>query len=428
MNPIVFVMRRPMTTLMLVVALVGGGVFGLNKMRADTYPPQKTPKVYVYLDAINAQAKRAKEYIAGQYEAYFHKHKEKEGEAHPEGHKIVVTSPLAKDVTITQAYVCQIHSQRHINVQAFAGGYLEAIPVKEGQAVKKGDLMFRIFPVLYQAKLDAKSAEVQFAQMEYDNTNNLYTDPKNHVVSQRMVFLYKAKLAKAEAERKEAEAELKFATIKAGFDGIVDRLQEQEGSLIKEGDILTTLSDNSVMWVYFNVPEKDYLEYMAAVGQNRESPDIELRLANLNKYPHTGKIDPAHNVGAIEAQFNNETGTIPFRADFPNPDRLLRHGQTGTVVISRALNGAILIPQRAAFEILAKRYVYVVDKDNVVHQREIAIQNQNTLEDIYVIENGLDVNDKIVLEGIRQVHDGEKVEYEYRKPELAMANQKNHAE
>ena len=86
------------------------------------------------------------------------------------------------------------------------------------------------------------------------------------------------------------------------------------GSLIKEGDILTTLSDNRVMWVYFNVSEKHYLEYMAARKQDQEDPKIELVLANGNKFPQSGKI------GAIEAQFNNETGTIAFRADFPNPD------------------------------------------------------------------------------------------------------------
>ncbi len=143
-------------------------------------------------------------------------------------------------------------------------------------------------------------------------------------------------------------------------------------------------------------------------------------LANGSKFQHDGKI------GAIEAKFNNETGNIPFRADFPNPDRLLRHGQTGNVLIRRPLKNAIVIPQRATFEILDKRYVYVIDKDNVVHQREIAIQNE--MDDIFVIKSGLDVNDKIVLEGVRQVRDGDKVEYEFRKPEEVLANQKNHAE
>ena len=415
MNPIVFVMRKPFTTLILVAAVIGGGVFGLNKMRADTYPPDKTPKIYVYLDSANAKALQAKHFIVSKYEAYFPKQKEET--AHHEAHRLVVTSPMAKDVTITQEYVCQIHSQRHINVQAMENGYLEAIPVKEGQAVKKGDLMFKIIPILYQAELAAETAERDVSQMELNNTRSL---AERQGVSQNEVKLFAARLAKSQARMDLAKAKLNFATILAPFDGIVDRLVEQQGSLVKEGDSLTTLSDNSVMWVYFNVPEKRYLEYMAEVGQNKESPDIELRLANLNKFPYVGKI------GAIEAQFNNETGNIPFRADFPNPDRLLRHGQTGTVVISRALKDALVIPQRATFETLAKRYVFIVDKDDVVRQREIVIQYE--LEDIFVISKGIDVSDKIVLEGIRQVHDGEKVEYEFVKPEDAMKNQKNHAE
>src|SRR5262249_3797093 len=114
------------------------------------------------------------------------------------------------------------------------------------------------------------------------------------------------------------------------------------------------------------------------------------------------------------------------RADFENLNGLLRHGQTGNVLIHRTLNNAIVIPQRAVFETLDKLYVYVVDKDDVVHRRLITIEHE--LEDIFVIKSGLDVKDKIVLEGVRQVHDGEKVEYEFRKPEEALANQKNHAE
>ena len=102
-------------------------------------------------------------------------------------------------------------------------------------------------------------------------------------------------------------------------------------------------------------------------------------LANGNKFQQT----PARSV-AIEAKFNNETGNIPFRADFPNPDGLLRHGQTGNVLIHRTLHNAIVIPQRATFEILDKRYVYVVGKDDVVHQREIAVQHE--MEDIFVIK------------------------------------------
>src|SRR5262249_53403257 len=131
-------------------------------------------------------------------------------------------------------------------------------------------------------------------------------------------------------------------------------------------------------------------------------------------------------IGAIEAKFNSETGNIPFRADFPNPEGLLRHGQTGNVLIHRTLHNAIVIPQRATFEILDRRYVYVVDKDDVVHQREVVVRHE--LEDIYVINGGLEVSDRIVLDGVRQVHEGEKAEYEFRNPELVIANQKNKAE
>ncbi|MBV8384718.1 MAG: efflux RND transporter periplasmic adaptor subunit, partial [Planctomycetaceae bacterium] len=271
--------------------------------------------------------------------------------------------------------------------------------------------------IVYQAEYEAAVAERNLAQLELKYSETLAAKKG---ISENEVALYKAKLAKAEAKLVLAEAKLNFAKIKAPFDGIVDRQREQLGSLVKEGDILTTLSDNSLMWVYFNVPEARYLEYMADLGKNKEIGQIELVLANGNKFQQFGKI------GAIEAQFNNETGNIPFRADFPNPDGLLRHGQTGTVLIHRVLKDAIVIPQRATFEILDKRYAYVVGKDDVVHQREIVIQNE--MDDIFVIKRGLGVDDRIVLEGIRQVRDGEKVEYEFSRPEVVIAGLKNRAE
>ena len=159
---------------------------------------------------------------------------------------------------------------------------------------------------------------------------------------------------------------------------------------------------------------------MAEGQKEKEAETIELMLANGHKFPYPGKI------GAIEARFNNETGTVPFRADFPNPHRLLRHGMTGNVLIHKTLHNAIVIPQRATFEILDRRYVYVVGKDEKVHQREITIQNE--MDDIFVIKSGLDVEDRIVFEGTRQVRDGEKVEYEFRPPEQILGHQKNHAE
>jgi membrane fusion protein (multidrug efflux system) len=189
------------------------------------------------------------------------------------------------------------------------------------------------------------------------------------------------------------------------------------------------------MWVYFNVPEARYLEYRDGLHQvvhvdgaadpgsaagTPEELQIELVLANGNKFNERGAIS------AVEADFNNETGNIAFRADFPNPAGLLRHGQTGTVLLHRELQNALVIPQRATFEILDKRYVYVVDKDNVARQREIEVEHE--LEDIYVIKDGLQGGDKIVLEGVRQVRDGDKLKYEFRGPDLVLNDLKNVAE
>lgn len=397
--------------------------------------------------------------------------KQRAAEVHEEAHRVLVTSPVRKDIVLTQQYVCQIHSCRHIEMCALENGYLEAIPVKEGQKVKQGDTLFTILPTLYQAKLDAEVAEVQLAQIRFDNTQRLF---QQNVVAKPEVDLARAELAKAQAKVALVKAELNFTFIKAPFDGIIDHQNHQQGSLIAEGDMLTTLSDNSVMWVYFNVPEARYLEYQA--DKDKDSIKIELELANGKKFPHLGKI------GAIEADFNNETGNIAFRADFPNPEGLLRYGQTGTVILSRVEKDALVIPQRCTYEILAKKYVYVVAKpdekskqaaehgeegakhggehgheevakheehhaaepeaksgekgaehakkhgeiEGVARQREIIIKT--ALDDIFVLQEGVDTHDKIVLEGVRQLRDGDEFEYEFMPPEKALSNLKYHAE
>jgi membrane fusion protein (multidrug efflux system) len=335
-----------------------------------------------------------------------------ESEAQHHAHQILVTSPIRKDVVSTQQYVCQIHSCNHIEVRALEGGYLEQIHVREGQAVKKGELMFKIIPVIYQAKLDTEIAEARRIEIELFNAQNL---AKKGIVSDQEVALKKAELAKANAQVALARAELNFTDITAPFDGIVDRQLYQLGSLIDEGDTLTTFSDNSLMWVYFNVPERRYLEYKAELdkGSRDHQMQIELKLANGKIFPQPGKI------GAIEADFNNTTGNISFRADFPNPQSLLRNGQTGTILIHRTLENVVVIPQRATYEILDKRYAYVVDEKNVVHQRDITVQSEQ--EDIFVIESGLEEGEKIILEGLRQVRDGDTIEYEFVPAEEALS-------
>lgn len=338
-------------------------------------------------------------------------------EHHQEAHRIVATTPRSQTVTMTEPYVCQIHSQRHIAVQALERGYLEAILIREGQKVKAGDVLFKVIPVLYQARLDAEKAEAKVAQLEYNYTKQLF---EKKVVSENEVALLEAKLAKTRANVELATAELNFATVRAPFDGIIDRLVHQQGSLVEEGEVLTTLSDNSVMWVYFNVPETRYLAYMDIQRHHGPEPKVELMLANGEKFDQIGAI------GAIEADFNNATGNIPFRADFANPDRLLRHGQTGTILLSRQEQDAVVIPQRATFEVLDKRYVFVIDDKNIAKQREITVKHE--LDDIFVISKGVSVEDRIILEGVRQVRDGDLVECEDEPPEQVAGQLKYHAE
>lgn len=319
--------------------------------------------------------------------------------------KIVVASPQARDVTVAQAYVCQIQSQRRIDVRTQAIGNLREISVKEGQAVQEGDVLFRIEPTRYQAKHDVAVAKVRIAELEYSQVQKLF---EQKVISSQEVALSRATLDQAQAEARLSEAELNSTVVKAPFGGVVDQLHAQVGTLINERVKLATLSDRRTMRVSFNVPEARYLEYQAGPGPiDSLAPQIELVLANGSKFPQAGKL------GAIEASFNPETGSIPFFAEFENPDDVLRQGQTGTVLVQRTLTNVVVIPQRAVFEKLGKRYVYVVDQDDVVHQREIVIQSE--LEDLFVVTQGLDVNDRIVLDGVRQIHDGEKVEYELRK-------------
>jgi len=324
--------------------------------------------------------------------------------AEPKREKVVVAAVQAKDVTLTENFIAQIRSQRHIEVRSLQSGHLEEVLVKEGQAVKQGDVMFKIAPAPYQAKLDAELAEVEVAALNLKTAEKLF---EKKYTSSDEVALAKAKLAGAKAKAAVARAELTLTIVRAPFDGIIDRLQQPQGSLITEGDVLTTLSDNSEMWVYFNVPQAYYLEYDATPAKDR-AVDVQLSLAGGRIFPQPGKI------GAIEAQFDNATDTIAFRADFPNPDGLLRHGMTGTVSLHRTLKNKIVIPQRATFASLDKRFVYVVDKENVARQREIVVQSAQG--DDFVISRGLEANHKIVLEGVRQIQDGEKLEYELRKP------------
>lgn len=322
---------------------------------------------------------------------------------HPEPHaaeetlRLEATTVIRRDTEIPHDYVCQIRAFQHIEVRALERGYLRDIFVDEGQLVRRGHPLFQLTPVIYQAELARSAAEVQHAQVEFQNTRLLR---EGNVVSPNELALAQANLNRAAAERALASAHLRFSRLDAPFDGIVGRLMARRGSLVSEGDLLTVLSDNRQMWVYFNVSEREYLAYRRA-HRPGEPETVRLRLANDEVFDHPGTIQ------TIEADFNNETGTIAFRAGFPNPEGLLRHGETGEIVMTTRLPGALVIPQKATFTNLDKVFVFVIDAQNRVRSREITVSDE--LPHLYVVTRGLRAGERILTEGLRRVRDGDVI-------------------
>jgi membrane fusion protein (multidrug efflux system) len=339
---------------------------------------------------------------------------------HNEHHELVstylVTHPVVVDTTHTHDYVCQIHSIQHIEVRALEKGYLQEVHVDEGQMVKKGQLLFRIMPLLYQAEYQKAKAEADFAEIEYKNTKAL---ADSDVVSANELALTKAKYDKALAELSLANVHLGFTEIKAPFDGIVGRFHVRLGSLIEEGELLTSLSDNSEMWVYFNVPEAEYLDYMNNDKADR-GVQVRLKMANGTLFDERGTIT------AIESDFDNTTGNIAFRATFPNPNGLLRHGETGNILMYWKLEDVLVIPQRATFEVLDKRYVFVIDEQGVAHSTAIRVGEE--FEHLFVVTHGLTINDKILLDGIRKVRDQETISFKLANPDSVITHLGMYAE
>jgi membrane fusion protein (multidrug efflux system) len=312
--------------------------------------------------------------------------------------------------------VSQIRSIRHIELRVQEQGYLQKIYVDEGDMVKEGQLLFQIMPNLYEAEKQKALAEVNFAEIEYQNTKKL---ADGDVVSPNELAMAKAKLDQAKAELALAQVHLDFTKIRAPFDGIIDRFHVREGSLLEEGELLTELADNSKMWVYFNVPEAEYLDYTVQLKKD-EPLDVDLLLANNKLFQHSGVVE------TIEADFNSETGNIPFRATFPNPEGLLRHGETGNIILKVALKNVLIIPQKTTFEILDKKYVFVVDENNVLNSRQITVGEE--MQHLYVVTEGLNANDKILLDGLRKVKEKDEITYDYLKPEAVLSKLELYAE
>jgi membrane fusion protein, multidrug efflux system len=333
-----------------------------------------------------------------------------------EAGKYTVTNAAVIDTSFTKEYVSQIKSIRNIEIRNQEKGFLQNIYVDEGQYVAAGQILFRIMPKMYEAELLKAQAEAKGAEIELLNAKTLVD---KNVISKNEQALAQAKLDMARAEVAIAKLHLSFTEIRAPFAGTIDRLPKKLGSLLEEGELLTSLSDNNKVFAYFNVSEPEYLEYQTNI-KDRGDSNVNLLLANGQQLKYKGKIE------LIESEFDNETGNVAFRASFPNPDKLLKNGETGKVLMSVPVKNALIIPQKSTYEIQDKKYVFVVDQNNVVKSREITITGE--LPDLYVVRSGITTSDKILLEGVQKVKEDDKIKYDYKKPADVLSHLKLHAE
>jgi RND family efflux transporter MFP subunit len=325
-----------------------------------------------------------------------------------------VTNVLVRDTNLFREYVADIQAVQNVELRARVQGFLERIYVDEGQVVKKGQLLFKINDEEYKAELakananlESAIAEAKAVELEVDRLKVMV---EKKVISETELSVAEAKLkavnAKIEQARwakSNAQLRLSYTSIRSPFHGIIDRIPFKVGSLIDHGTLMTTVSDISEVFVYFNVSEGEYLEYVknTVAESNKDNRLVSLMLADGTLYPYDG------NVETMGGEFQASTGSISFRARFPNPNSLLKHGATGKIRLSNTLIDAIMVPQKAVFEIQDKNFVFVVDSSNQVRMRNFIPKTR--FSHYYIVESGLKSGDQIVFEGIQGIRDGMRI-------------------
>ena len=308
-------------------------------------------------------------------------------------------------------YPGTIKGVQDVQISPKVQGFITQINVKEGQTVSAGQVLFVLDNVTYQAQVRQSQASVNTAQaacntarLSYENAQKLF---ENKVIGdfelQSATNSYesaKAALALAQAGLASAKEMLSFCYVKSPAAGVVGTLPYKKGALVNTATVLTTVSNNSSMEVYFSLTEKDALNMtQASLG---EFPSVQLQLADGTIYSQEGKVTKMS--GVIDAA----TGSVQVIALFPNPDRVLKSGGSGSIIIPKSNSDAIVIPQNCVSEVQNKKFVYILDKDNKVKYTEIQVDPQNDGNN-YIVTGGLKVGDKYVTNGITKLTDGMEI-------------------
>ena len=314
-------------------------------------------------------------------------------------------------------YPATIKGVQDVQISPKVQGFITQINVKEGQAVGAGQVLFVLDNATYQAQVRQSQAQVNTAQaacntakLSFENAKKLF---ENKVIGdfelQSATNSYesaKAALSQAQAGLASAKEMLSFCYVKSPAAGVVGTLPLKKGTLVNTASVLTTVSNNSQMEVYFSLNEKDALLMAQAEGGQKAAlgamPNVKLQLADGSVYAHEGKVTKMSGV------IDPATGSIQVIALFPNPERMLKSGGSGAIIIPKSNSDAIVIPQACVSEVQNKKFVYTLGKDNKVKYTEIKVDPQ-TDGNNYVVTDGLKTGDKFVTNGITKLSDGMEI-------------------
>jgi len=286
-------------------------------------------------------------------------------------------------------------------VQAKISGYIIKVLVDEGQAVRQGQPMFQLeTQTLNQSAASAK-AQIEVAQVE---VNKLIPLVEKNIVSKVQLETAQANLQRAQATYNEVASNIGFAVVKAPVNGVVGAINYREGALVTANNtVLTTVSDVKEVYAYFSMNEKEYLDFLdntqgkTTAEKLKNLPEASLVLANGQEYAEKGKIQ------AVTGQIDPTTGSIQFRATFPNPNKLLTNGNSGTIKIPQHFSNSLVIPEVATFEQQGKVFVYKVENDTL---KQAIITLKSRADNYAVVESGLKNGDVILAQGLNKVRTG----------------------